>query len=107
MDEKQFQFLTRIQERVLLLMRQITDQTPLLPIFAMLHDRTMDERLFLKLLQHKVDSKQEISTFIGHRSMDEKPFLQQLKQTVDGAVIAIPGELQEISRLIEERLKNL
>ena len=79
MDEKQFQFLTRIQERVLLLMRQITDQTPLSPIFAMLHDRTMDERLFLKLLQHKIDqeaSQQEISTFIGHRSMDEKPFLQ-------------------------------
>jgi hypothetical protein len=108
MDEKQF--ITRIQDKVMLLMRQISDQRPLAEIFAMIHDRNMDERLFLELLKHKIDTgvpPPEISRFIEHRRMDEKPFLELLKHKVDQAVVAPLGPLQEISSLIGSRLANL
>ena len=79
MDERQF--LTRIQDKLNLVMGAIADKQPLMPVAIMLLDRRMDEREFLIRLKHQVD--------------------------LAATQIAIHPALEEISALIQHQLNEL
>jgi len=79
MDEKQF--LTRIWDKLRLVLGAISDTRPLLTVAGMIQFRRMDEREFLIRLKHEVD--------------------------LAAAQIAIHPALEEISALIQHQLNEL